>query len=389
MTIGHKFSAAVLLFAVLLLLGRAPAFAQEVIDDGDCDDIFFSRNGENTQNPYIANSALNCGAILASTHALMYQTDVIRQVVGRRLVVPPFAMDIAPAGLSYDSEAAASNVLSGDGTFRVIPAADTSAAPAPVRKWNSWADGKMSWIDPGDVISPTDGELLNLSGGIDYKLSDRVVVGLLAAYENSDLDTSGFVTSSTKARGLGGGAYVGVTLTDNIVFSGMVTGTSLDTDSDLFGATADIDSSRIQASAGLTGYWYFGTTRLSPSVTLAWSKEWQSDFIDSLNFYSPDQTTESAVLSLGDQLGHTFSLDNGMTVEPWVGAQFDWTFVNEVKTDGFPSYDLGDTYDLRLQTGLSWNLAANAQLSLTGEVSGLLMPDNTIYSGEANLAVQF
>jgi hypothetical protein len=82
-------------------------------------------------------------------------------------------------------------------------------------------------------------------------------------------------------------------------------------------------------------------------------------------------------------------LQGGTTVEPWIGAQFDWTFVNRVHTDGFPSSDLQDYYDLRVQAGMNWTLAPHAQLSLTGEIGGLLMPDNTTYAGEANLAVQF
>jgi hypothetical protein len=382
MKIGQGLLGAVLFLAAV---GLGQGVEAQVIGDGDCDDIFFNRQSE---DPYGANSALNCTGQLANTHTLIYQSNVIRDIVGRRLITPPFAMNVSPAGLYYDSEAAARHVISGDGSIRIIPTADVPVEAEPVRNWNSWVDGKLSWIDPGDVISPTDGRMANFSGGVDYKLSDRVLIGLLVSYEQSDLDTTGFVSSTVDSNGLGGGAYIGITLSDNIVFSGMVTGTQLDTDSNFLGGIADIDSDRIQASGGLTGYWYYGQTRFSPSVTLAWSKEWQDDFVDSLGFFSPDQSTSTAVMTFGGQLGHTFSYDGG-SVEPWVGAQFDWTFVNEVSTDGFGSYDLGDTYDLRVQTGMIWYLAPNAQLSLTGEISGLVMPDNNIYSGQANLAVQF
>jgi outer membrane autotransporter protein len=369
--------------AGLIGLWAVPASAQAIRDDGDCDDIVIS-----TRLPfYDQNSPLNCYRSLAATHALVYQSEVIRNIVGRRLITPPFADEISPAGFSYDSHAAAQQVLRGGRTFTIAPTADVPAA-APVRKWNVWGDGKMTWLDPGDTPAPPDGTLTNVSAGIDYKITDKVVFGLLASYENSDLDTDALL-SKTNTDGYGGGAYVGITLTENLVFSGMVTGAHIDTDSDFLGASADINSDRIQASAGVTGYWYFGKTRLSPSVTIAWSKEWQDDFTDSFGLSSPDQTTETAVLTLGDQIGHTFSLDGGMTIEPWIGAYFDWTFVNEVKTDGLPSYYLDDSYDLRLQSGLILNIAPNAQLSLTGEIGGLVMPDDDTYSGEANLAIQF
>ena len=380
------------LFTAACILGGISAAsatlaqAQAVEDDGDCDDVIAPDSEDGVF--YGANSQLNCNAALANQHTLIYQSDVIRNIVGRRLITPPFIQDITPAGLAYDSQAAAQNVLTGDGSFQIVPTADTAAAAAPVRKWNAWADAKLSWIDPGDIVAPTDGNLANLSAGVDYKFTDRFVFGILASYETTDLDTPAFL-ASTETDGFGGGAYVGVTLTDNIVFSGMLTGTTIDTDSEFLGAASDIDSDRIQASAGVTGYWYFGKTRLSPSTTVAWSKEWQDEFTDSLGAFSPDQTIETAVLSLGNQLGHTFTLANGQTIEPWAGALFDWTFVNQVHTDGFSTTDLNDAYDLRLQSGLIWTIATNAQLSLTGEISGLLMPDNDIYSGQANLAIQF
>jgi hypothetical protein len=382
----------VALVVVLLagLLAAAPSsLAQSVvIDDGDCDDITAQRA---TDNLYGENSALNCSRALAATHTLVYQPDVIRNVVVRRLLLPLYFpdLDIEPAGLSFDSEAAARAALAGGGSFHIVPTAGTDSAAAPVRNWNVWADGKASWIDPGDIPAPIDGDLQNLSVGLDYKLTDRIVLGLLGSFERSDLDTTGTVLSTTRTDGLGGGAYVGITLSDHLVFSAMLTGAHLSTDSTFFAAVSDFDSDRLQASAGVTGYWYFGTTRLMPSVTLAWSREWQDEFVDSLGFLSPEQTLSTAVLTLGNQLGHTFSLGEGTSLEPWVGAQFDWTFVNEVDTDGFPAYDLNDAYDLRIQAGLNFNLAPNAQFSLTGEVGGLLMPDNDIYSGQANLAVQF
>jgi hypothetical protein len=376
---------ATLLAAMLLSAFAAPlGWAQSAGDDGDCDDIVAQRASDNL---YGENSALLCNRNLGTNHTLIYQTGVIRDIVGRRLLANPFLDVPVPAGLAYDSEAEAGKALAGDGTIRIIPAADAVAA-APVNKWNMWIDGKRSWIDPGDIPAPTDGDLTNLSLGLDYKLTDRILLGLLGSYEHTDLDTTGLVDSATKTDGYGAGLYLGITMTDNIVFSGMVTATNLDTDSLFFGADADIDSDRIQASAGLTGYWYFGTTRLSPSITLAWSKEWQNEFTDSLGFFSPDQTLQNTVLTVGNQLGHTFAA-GGTSIEPWVGVQFDWTFVNEVKTEGFPEYSFGDSYDLRVQTGVIWNLATNAQLSLTGEISGLLMPDNDIYSGQANFAFQF
>src|SRR5881396_822344 len=69
----------------------------------------------------------------------------------------------------------------GGGTFTVALAAD-AAQPAPQRKWNIWADGKYGWIDGQRDISDSDGPLINITSGIDYKITDRVVFGLLFSY---------------------------------------------------------------------------------------------------------------------------------------------------------------------------------------------------------------
>ena len=42
-----------------------------------------------------------------------------------------------------------------------------------------------------------------------------------------------------------------------------------------------------------------------------------------------------------------------------------------------------------MQAGLTLNLAANMQLTLTGETAGLIVDETDSYAGEANLAVQF
>ena len=56
---------------------------------------------------------------------------------------------------------------------------------------------------------------------------------------------------------------------------------------------------------------------------------------------------------------------------------------------GFDARSFDKQADLRLQLGLNLNLAANVQLILTGETSGLIIDETDTYAGEANLAIQF
>ncbi len=267
--------------------------------------------------------------------------------------------------------------LSGGKSILIAPTADVAAPPASPM-WNIWIDGKYSWLDDTDAFTDLDGPLVNAVAGFDYKVSDRLVLGLMGTYESSDLDGSG-VTQDTD--GWGGGAYLGMTLTDNVVLSATLLGTELDTE--VNGGTS-FDSTRIQASSALTGYWYSGTWRYSPSLTVTWSKEWQ-DASGALNA----QTIETGIISPGFQVGNSISIGGASTVEPWLGAQLDWVGINKA-VDDVTGTILDDPYtDLRLQGGLNFAFGANTQLALTAEVSGLLYEDSDTYTAGANFAFQF
>lgn len=349
--------------------------AQEV-PEAECDAI-------SVVNERLIAGAGGCLKSVIDYQALIGISDAVRKVVAGRLA--PGGEVAEAAGLALDRPEDIAARLAGNGAVTVEPVADLPAA-AEQKLWNVWVDGKYSWIEGNHEIDDGKGPLTNVMAGIDYRLADKVVLGVLGTYEGSDLETEGFLPLSQKTEGYGGGAYVGITVTPNVIFSGMATYAAIDTD---LGRSrdADTDSDRVQLSGAFTGYWYFGTTRLTPSLTLAWSKEWQDAYSDGL---TPAQRFETGVLSPGAVIGHTFVLTDTASIEPWAGAFLDYSFINDIDTDGQVDDDsFGEQEDLRLQLGLNLNLASNVQLMLTGETSGLLLDETDTYAGEANLAVQF
>lgn len=359
-----------LLFSTSLLTEDARARSCEAI------------SGENE----VSNDVVTgCLKPVVNYRSLINVSDIVRRVVaGELLGAEEPAPEPAGLLLAQPDEIAAR--LAGGG-IAVEPTADVVAAPAVQRKWNSWIDGKYSWIEGSDDLDGSKGPLINAMAGIDYRLSDRAVLGLIGAYEESRLKTDGLIPARQKTQGFGGGAYTGITVTPNIVFSGIALYSAIETDLDFSGfGTGDTDSDRLQLSGAFTGYWYSGTTRFSPSVTLAWSKEWQDEYTNNLN---PAQTFETGVLTGGTVVGHTFALAGVTALEPWAGAFLDYTFLNETHTDGFGTDNFDEQADLRLQLGLNLTLASNVQLALTGEMAGLLVDESDSYAGEANLAIQF
>lgn len=319
-----------------------------------------------------------CAKSLLNRQSLTNTTASINNAILDRFDMGPFQTE--PAGLELANAKDIAERLSGRGPILIAPAADVAAAAANPM-WNVWADGKYSWLDDDTAFSGLDGSLVNAVIGADYKVSDRLILGVMGTYETSDLKGEGFLPPTQDTDGWGGGAYLGLTLTDNVVLSATLLGTELDTD--VNGSTS-FDSTRIQASSGVTGYWYSGTWRYSPSLTVAWTREWQ-DASGALNA----QTIETGIVSPGFQIGNSLSIGGASTVEPWLGAQLDWVGINKVVDDGTGTI-LNDPYtDLRLQTGLNFAFGANAQLALTGEVSGLLLKDSDTYTAGANFAFQF
>jgi hypothetical protein len=251
-------------------------------------------------------------------------------------------------------------------------------APAPSPKWNAWVDGRYLYTDDTVGTSDLDGATVTALAGIDYKLTSRATLGILGTYERTNRNGLGVEYDSAT---WGGGAYLGFVLTDNLVFSANVMGSRVDSDID---NVVEFEASRLQGSAAVNGYWYSGTWRFNPSLTLAMSRDWEEE----TNGFFPDRTITSGVLTPAVQFGNTLRLSDTLTVEPWAGAALDWTFLSEVKTDGFGTD--GETLaDLRVQAGLNFGFGSNAQLAITGEAAGLIDDDTNGYSIEANLAVQF
>ncbi len=316
-----------------------------------------------------------CDRAIIGRQLLIHNADALAKAVANSFNIGPTSIE--PAGLESISLDAAAARLTGGSSFLISPAADV-AAVAPTPKWNIWVDGKYTWNDNSSENFDLDGPLWNGLAGIDYKLTDKMTVGLLGSYETSDLDGT-FV--NTESEGWGGGPYFGVVLTDNIVFSANVLGSLVDTHQT---GPLHFDSERLQASAALNGYWYKDTWRFTPGVSVSWSKEW----MDEKSEAAPDQDVEVALLTPSVQIGDTLRLSETATVEPWAGAALDWTFVNEIEQEGSPTTDDPNT-DLRVQAGLNFGFGSNAQFSVTGEAGGLLLDDTDIYSGQANLAIQF
>jgi hypothetical protein len=317
----------------------------------------------------------SCAAGRLGLNNLIYVQGAISDVLAQSFDLGPF--DVEPAGLTDIVSDEAGERLS-PSALTIVATADHVAAP-PATRWNAWVDGRYLYSDYDAAAGGLDGPTWSGLAGIDYKLDSKVSVGLLVSAEDTALEKG---VNDLNSTSLGGGAYVGIVLTDNIVFSGNLMGTHID--SDQAGGFLEFDTERLQASAGVTGYWYKDTWRFTPGLNFSWSNDWEEE----ANAFLPDRTIEIGLLTPSLQIGNTLRLSDTLTMEPWAGAALDFTFLNDTHTDGAGTVS-DPTTDLRLQAGLNFSFGSNAQLAITGEAGGLLLDDLDSYSIEANLAMQF
>jgi hypothetical protein len=364
-----------LIVAASVLLAVAPASAQ-TSTDGERSTCEVFVQGSDSRDQFVGGYVNTCAAADLARQNTIYVPGVLQRMLARSFGFG--STQVEPTGLS--------GIVAGDAEqrlapseFVIAPTADVSAVAVPSARWNAWVDGRYLYTDYAEDVGDLDGPTFTGLAGIDYKITSKFSLGLLVSGESSDFDGP---LTDLKSSTIGIGPYVGLVLTDNIVFSANLLGSRID--SEQADGLLQFDTNRVQASAGLNGYWYKGTWRLTPGVTFAWSKEWEEE---SSGLFA-DRTIETGVLTPSFQVGNTLTLSDKATMEPWLGAAFDWTLINSVETSGFGT-DSETATDLRLQAGFNFGFGSNAQLALTGEASGLLNDDLDSYSIEANFAMQF
>lgn len=361
--------------AATLLVAASPARAVDA-DGPDC-----SGFGRDSEGNLIDALIAACSRGRIDRQIMTHTQDALAVALARSFHIEDEAQE--PADLDEASEPDESNAGAAVGSnARAHPVADVPASVEDL-KWNSWIDGKYTYDDANHIALNQDGGVWNGLAGIDYKLTSRFTIGLLGSVEGSDLKGP---VSSLNTSGVGIGPYIGYTLGDHIVLSSSLIGATIDTDQADTSGSFHFSSNRLQATAGATGYWYVDGIRLSPGLSASWSKEWLHE--TSGTAVLPDHDVEVGMLTSSFQMGRTFTLSNGTTVEPWAGGAWDWTFLNRVKYSGLPAMD-APTKDARLQAGLNFGFGKHAQLALTGEIGGLVNTSVRTYAAEANFAFQF
>jgi hypothetical protein len=132
-----------------------------------------------------------------------------------------------------------------------------SLSPAFDRRWSAWLDVRGSGWDRSHVV---DGNQINVTGGVGYKVTPDVLVGVFGGYEDFRYD---FDALSGKLKGDGGtvGGYAAWKIAPTLRWDAMLGWSSISYDANAGTASGDFDGSRWLASTGLTGFYRISLSR--------------------------------------------------------------------------------------------------------------------------------
>ncbi|MGI9412496.1 MAG: autotransporter outer membrane beta-barrel domain-containing protein [Hyphomicrobiales bacterium] len=314
------------------------------------------------------------------TFERMYRVrTAVRDAVGNRLAP-------GPAGGNTDTVAVQ------PAGVMVTPAGDTDVAAANP-KWSAWIDGTYTELDDDDPVAGYDASQSVVLAAGDYRATDRFLIGALLAYSESDVDNVigifGPGGSTTENHGIGG--YMGFVVTDNIVLDASFLYSWIDNEVRGIGSFAEYDGESWNLNANLTGYWYSGNLRWSPTIGVSYARTRDEAYTDSAASTFPSQVTRTGSLSFGMTLGYTIALDDTRTAEPYVSVGGEWEFEESgdpsLAAATFPTDDR--ELDAGISAGVDVTLASNVSLNLKGNIGGLARKRYRTLGGGGQIAVQF
>lgn len=189
------------------------------------------------------------------------------------------------------------------------------------RRWGLWLNGAYSDIDYDKTNLKFDGDTYSVGFGLDYLVLDNVVVGVSAAYENTDLKLQSALGKFDR-DGWTVGPYVAIRLGQYFTLSGALGFSWLDADSSTgAGGTEKYDTDRWYATTNLGFHYPVGQWRLGASVGYLYIDEEDDAHTTSLGFSVGRQNRTIGQGRVGASVGYDFG---GIT--PYVMSRLEHEF---------------------------------------------------------------
>lgn len=263
---------------------------------------------------------------------------------------------------------------------------DGKSAGGADQKFGVWISGAWSKSKFNDASTKYDGTTANGMFGVDYRVTDGVLVGVAAGYESSDMDTK-FNEGNEDSKGYTGALYALFNI--NKTYSVDVTGgySSLDYDMDRIDSnvrstiTGETDGKRMFGSVNANGNWAVDNWKLGTNVGVLYAREKKDGFTESGTGATTvaANTTTLGRARIGGDIGYTYE-----SVTPYARANFNYDF----KDGGSIENSSADNQFLDYGLGVRLNLGNGVSGIIEG--TGIAAKSNlSSYGANASLRVQF
>lgn len=196
------------------------------------------------------------------------------------------------------------------------PPADPTLTPFDI-----WAEGKLARFD----AAGGDGRFGILHAGMDYLATPRLLIGIGAQVDWTDMDGTG--DSSMNGTGYLVGPYMTTRLTDRIFFDARAAwGRSSNTVSPFGTYTDKLDATRWLVSGALIGRFDIEHWRIEPTARLSYFEEESESYQDSLGFNVPAIEVATGTFEFGPRISYRIEVSEETMLEPFASLEGIWTF---------------------------------------------------------------
>jgi len=200
-----------------------------------------------------------------------------------------------------------------------------------------WVEGALNSF----TSAGRDGDFSVIYAGVDYLVSDNVLIGGLVQYDQFDQDNDLNDVGGLESDGFMVGPYVTTRVSDNVYLDARAAwGTSSNKVASIAGQLDEFDTERALLSGTVTGEFELGSsaaTLLRPEISVHYISETQQQYTDLLGVDISEQTIDQGEVSFAPRIQHSVALENGWIARPYGQVRGIYSFGDNVELLGSDS----------------------------------------------------
>lgn len=250
----------------------------------------------------------------------------------------------------------------------------------------AWVSGSWSNLEDDNTDTAFEGDVFNVMGGVDYRITPKAVVGIAVGYEDLDIDTeyNGFGGNNGQLEGDGYtiAPYIGGEIAPDVTANLTVGYSDIEYDTVRFDPltgnriTGSTDADRYFVNASVAGdHMIDSNWRLRGKTAIFYANEDKDAFTETeaanaalstaqTQISQADSDTDFGQISVDAKLGYVFDM-----VEPYalVGLDFDYAKDEAPVAAGETRGSLDDEdFGARFGAGVDFNLGHNVKAGIEG-----------------------